>query len=188
MYQSTMSIDKEKQCFDCKHYKYDSFHDESYCKAGYGCGLSCLVDPKGTCEHWEEYIVENQKTKCVSVIQQSWNEILNEEEAMHNQEQDLKEYYRNIFTLKSGKQIEILTRAPYEEVAIFITGSKVGKIKIDFDKGFIATPLIVEKSIEIELEDIAAIEITKEPHITWKNTELDPKFQSADNKHPEDCS
>jgi len=53
MYQSPEPVNEDKQCFECKFYKYDSFHDESYCKAGFGAGTQCLVDPKGTCENWE---------------------------------------------------------------------------------------------------------------------------------------
>ena len=88
------------------------------------------------------------------------------------QEQDIKEYYKTIFTLKTGKQIEILTQVPYQEV-LKMDELQI-RVSINIGDGFIATPLLVSKSIEVVKKEIAAIESTLEPHvITWKNTELD---------------
>lgn len=68
--------------------------------------------------------------------------------------QELTNYYQNIFTLKNGKQIEILTQ---EEL-------KFGSIKILPSwkiKGFIKSPLLEEKEIQIKQEDVSAIESIK---------------------------
>ena len=86
------------------------------------------------------------------------------------QEQDLKEYYHTVYILKSGKQVEILcVDFPQCEVKI----RRVDKEGLITIKGFIATPMIIEKTVTIKFNEIAAIETTKEPHITWKGTELD---------------
>jgi len=81
------------------------------------------------------------------------------------QEQDLKEYWRTIITLKNGRQIEILT----EKKLHFVHGLYLWRIK-----GFIVTPMLLEKEVEIVQDNITAIESTLEPHPTWRNTELDP--------------
>jgi len=100
------------------------------------------------------------------------NMAFEEEKAMHNQEQDLKEYYRIIFTLKNGRQIEILTKEAFVE-------SEVDYENNIIIEGFVATPMIIEKTISVCRIEIAAIEITKEPHITWKNTELDSELEGS---------
>lgn len=82
------------------------------------------------------------------------------------QEQDLKNYYRNVFTLRSGKTIEILT---------------IDELRYDQNKyhdswhikGFITTPMIIDKTVDIETKEIACLESTYESHITWESTELD---------------
>ena len=103
---------------------------------------------------------------------------------MAMQEQDLKEYYRTIFTLKTGHQIEILTEVPYKEV---LKTDELGiKYSISIDDGFIATPLLIPKSIEVVKKEIAAIESTLEPHLTWRNTELD--IRSIKCNHPADAT
>ena len=100
------------------------------------------------------------------------NMAFEEEKAMHNQEQDLKEYYRIIFTLKNGRQIEILTKEAFVE-------SEVDYENNIIIEGFVATPMIIEKTISVCRIEIAAIEITKEPYITWKNTELDSELEGS---------
>lgn len=124
------------------------------------------------------------------------NYVRNEEtkgDAMQKQEQNLKEYYRTVFTLKNGKQIEICTKEFYENIKSIINEQM---LKI---KGFIAAPLIVEKIIKIDMLEIAAVESTFVPHITWKNIESDvsgrPESTTLQDlnkevdlgKHPEDC-
>lgn len=105
------------------------------------------------------------------------------EEAMQNQEQDLKEFFRTIFTLRNGIQIEILTKKFYMEEAEIVKGEK-STISSEFIviEGFITTPMVVEKKIKVDCEEIIATEVTKEPHITWRNTELDVRTQSCN--HP----
>ena len=82
--------------------------------------------------------------------------------------QDLTHYYKNIITLKSGVQIEILTKLPWEKA----DKSCVGWTIIH---GFIKTPLLVEKDMEVLQEEIAAIESIKNPCIAqvipWPESE-----------------
>lgn len=82
------------------------------------------------------------------------------------QEQDIKEYYRTIFTLKTGKEIEILTQVPYYEV-LKIDELQIN-VSINIDNGFIATPLLIPKLIKIVKKEIVAIESTLEPHVIKK--------------------
>lgn len=108
-----------------------------------------------------------------------------EDKVMQEQkpEQDLTKYIKHIFTLKSGTQIEILTKKSYREV-----------VKIDLQdgfmtiKGFILMPLIVEKIIEIDYTEIAAREEITEPCIAhvipWPQVEGE---DSATNKHSKYC-
>ena len=99
------------------------------------------------------------------------------------QEQDLKEYYRTIFTLKTGQQIEILTEVPYREV---LKEDELGiKCSISMDDGFIARPLLIAKSIEFAKKEVIMIESTLEPHVPWRNTELDIRIIKCDH-HPVD--
>lgn len=116
--------------------------------------------------------------KPVSVIQRSWNEMLNEDKAM----QDLTHYYKHIFTLKNGEQIKICTKLPYDEVVkeIFNTSKR---IQIT---GFVISPLLIEKKIEIRKADISAREEIKDPCIAqvvpW------PEEVDVINEHPEGCN
>lgn len=100
------------------------------------------------------------------------------------QEQDLKEYYRTIFTLKTGQQIEILTAVPYKEV--LKTDEFEIKSSISMDDGFIARPLLIAKSVEFVVKEVVMIESTLEPHLTWRNTELD--IRSIKCNHPADAT
>lgn len=87
------------------------------------------------------------------------------------QEQNLINFYRYIFTLKSGQQIQILTEVEIDFTKFATdTIQDAGRIFID---GFITTPMIIEKTINIRSSEVASIEQTKEPHLTWQNTELD---------------
>ncbi len=52
MYQSPISVDEDKQCYECKNYEYDSIYNMSYCLLGYGHGEWSLVDAEGSCESW----------------------------------------------------------------------------------------------------------------------------------------
>lgn len=74
--------------------------------------------------------------------------------------QDLTHYYQNIFTLKSGKQIEIWTRQSYNSIR---NDSLVGSVVVV--NGFIKNPLLVEKTVEIDRGEIASLEIVKDPCI-----------------------
>jgi hypothetical protein len=85
------------------------------------------------------------------------------------QEQDLKEFYRNVFTLKNGEKIEVLTKNNIDDVKSFF----VNGVMMYVIHGFITTPMIIEKTVKIVAKDISAIETTLEPHITWKGTELE---------------
>ncbi len=101
------------------------------------------------------------------------------------QEQDLKEYYRTIFTLKKGTRIEVLHELDYKQVAEFTVEDGVNNIiRI---KGFIATPMIIDKTVKVTAKEIAAIETTLEPHITYLNTELHVASHHALKRFPEDA-
>ena len=104
--------------------------------------------------------------------------------AMQEIEQNISEYYGTIFTLKNGKEIKILTHVPYQEV-LTLDELEI-RVMISIDDGFIATPLLVPKSIEIVKKEIAAIESVLEKHLTWKNTELD--IRSIKCNHPVDAT
>lgn len=93
-------------------------------------------------------------------------------------EQQLTHYYKNIFTLKSGRQIEILTREKLNFSAHQLTYS--WKII-----GFIKAPLLVEKEVQIVREEIAGTESIKNPCIAqvipWPSAgELADKLGSRD--------
>jgi hypothetical protein len=86
------------------------------------------------------------------------------------QQQDLKDYYRTVFTLKNGKQVEIQHEETFRAATELKNENGVVVVAMN---GFITTPLIVAKSVEVMLNEIAAIETTFEPHVTWRGTELD---------------
>jgi len=136
---------------------------------------------------WDNY--DPNKRNCLTAKKEG--------KAMQEKEQDLTEYSKHIFTLKNRIQIEILTQKPYDEVAEENTATTHRIIK-----GFILTPLVVEKIVKIRKSEIVAREEIREPCIAhvipWEQTDLDPvskwackRFQEpieiADNKHPEDC-
>lgn len=111
--------------------------------------------------------------------------MLNEDKAM----QDLTHYYKHIFTLKNGKRIEICTKLLYDEVVkeIFNTSKR---IQIT---GFVISPLLIEKKIEIRKADISAREEIKDPCIVqvvpWPE-EVDVEgedFIGVSNKHSDSC-
>ena len=106
------------------------------------------------------------------------DEIRKEQESgKKGQEQELTHYYKNILTLKNGKQIEICTRYS-------ISKDPVWK-GIRFIVGFLVDPLLIEKTVKFEYEEIAAIESIKDPCITqvvpW------PESEEKDT-HPENCT
>jgi len=77
--------------------------------------------------------------------------------------QELTHYYKHIFTLKNGKQIEICTKLSYDEAI-----KDFSILESDFHreiKGFIISPLLVEKTVRIRKSEIAAREEIKDPCI-----------------------
>lgn len=53
-YQSPIPVVEGKQCYDCKHYRYDGSNNMSHCDKGNGYGEWSVVDSGGTCEDWEK--------------------------------------------------------------------------------------------------------------------------------------
>jgi len=94
--------------------------------------------------------------------------------------QELTHYYKNIFTLKSGVQIEILTKLELS----FKHVENEGSWKIT---GFILNPLIVEKEIQIKQEEIAAIESIKDPCIAQVIPWPEDKQPKNHNNHSIGC-
>jgi len=74
--------------------------------------------------------------------------------------QDLKNFKRITFTLRSGVRIEILAEK-YEQT--------VSRTKA---KGFIATPWLLPKEVDLCSEEIAAIETVIDPHIVFGIVEM----------------
>lgn len=79
--------------------------------------------------------------------------------------QEQKTYYKTIFTLKIGQQIEILTEVPYENV-LKLDDTEMHLV-ISLDDGFIEVPLstpksirLAPKSIKVTKKEVAAIEST----------------------------
>jgi hypothetical protein len=62
MYLSPNPPDENRQCYECDHYHYDSFHDESWCDEliDYKWRPS-IIDPGGTCEYWKAWKVKEQE-------------------------------------------------------------------------------------------------------------------------------
>lgn len=54
MYESPIPVDKDKQCWKCKHC-YQDHDNDICCDAGHGDGTWSVVDSAGTCENWEGY-------------------------------------------------------------------------------------------------------------------------------------
>lgn len=89
---------------------------------------------------------------------------------------DLTEYYKHIFTLKNGVQIEIFTESSWKDMTIGESFTDVKRITID---GFVLTPqnLIVYKTVTIVKSEIIVQEEIKEKYIAvcpWPVNELEP--------------
>lgn len=54
-YYPPIPVTEEKQCYECKHYRYDGESNMSHCKKGNGWGSWSVIDSGGTCEDWEGY-------------------------------------------------------------------------------------------------------------------------------------
>ena len=50
MYQSPIPPNKDRQCYECVSYHYDSFHDESWCNNNNSELVGRFIDGCGTCE------------------------------------------------------------------------------------------------------------------------------------------
>jgi len=133
--------------------------------------------------------------------QQGRAEVMDElrKEDDSNSKQELTHYYKNIFTLKSGIQIEICTREKLD----LKSAEKFPSWRIF---GFILNPLLVKKEIKIVREDVSAVEMIKDPCIAqvipWPESEdimsdapvpadqveeRDGLIQRKKDKHQENC-
>ncbi|KKL82452.1 hypothetical protein LCGC14_1984600 [marine sediment metagenome] len=81
---------------------------------------------------------------------------------MQESKQELTHYYKTIFTLKNGKQIEICHKETFQKASELKSENGICVVQMS---GFITTPLFVEKSIEIQLSEVAAVESIKDPCI-----------------------
>ncbi len=77
---------------------------------------------------------------------------------------DMEQYCKHIFTLKSGKQIVVLTDADYEQaITEIFTHTKLLQVK-----GFVLNPLRVDKEIEIRKDEIVSTERIMEFYIPFQ--------------------